>query len=201
MTPPVLEQLRNEHPSRPDGGPPPDFTGRPAGDLSPKERDLMDEVGKQYRQAITTASKGSAPGIWGWRYEHFFQCLLEPSTGPRPVEDGIMQHIYAFFDRILIGDLEDRCRDLLRFGKGFALAKPNGGVRPITVTDTFHLLLAQESGSFHQVPDCSMVLLSRTQPVCCWYQGWKREARALHQCLPQLRGGSNLQRPPPRRLC
>jgi len=154
LTQPVLEQLRNKHPSRPDG-PLPDFPGRPAGDPSPEERDLMDEVGKQYGQAITTASKGSAPGISGWRYEHF-QCLLEPSTGPRPVDDG-MQHIYAFFDRILIGDLEDWCRDLLRFGKGFALAKPDGGVRPITVTDTFRRLVTRAVAFKYRTTWCSFL--------------------------------------------
>jgi len=54
-----------------------------------------------------------------------------------------MQHVYAFFTRILLGDIPEWCRSLLRFGRGFALAKLGGGVRPITVTDVFRRIVTR----------------------------------------------------------
>ncbi|CAN0133663.1 unnamed protein product, partial [Heterosigma akashiwo] len=136
----VLQQLRDKHPSRPTS-PIPDFLGRTPGDLSLSEQELVKNVQEEYRRAISTASKGSAPGISGWRYEHL-QCLLEPSMGPRPLADN-MTPVYSFFNRILLGDLPEWCRSLLRFGRGFALAKPGGGVRPITVTDVFRRVVTR----------------------------------------------------------
>ena len=80
--------------------------------------------------AVRTASRGSSPGITGWRYEHL-KALLEPDGGDEaPLIQPFMQAL------VNSAAVPGETRQLLRVGTGFLLNKEDGDVRPITTADT-----------------------------------------------------------------
>ncbi|CAM9895730.1 unnamed protein product, partial [Heterosigma akashiwo] len=133
MTDENVQKAQTKHPRRntPCGGP----------DLSQEETKGEEIVGGQplatapkidpvtLVAAVRTASRGSSPGISGWRYEHL-EALLEPDGGD---EAPLIQ---PFIQALVDSDIPEGKWELLRIGSGFLLNKEDGDVRPITTADT-----------------------------------------------------------------
>ena len=77
---------------------------------------------------IRLSSKGTAAGITGWRYEHLKALLSNDCTHQ-------LTCMVSFARKILNADILPEVQEILRIGNLFGLAKPNGGTRPIAVTD------------------------------------------------------------------
>jgi hypothetical protein len=95
-------------------------------------------------QAIKRAPKRSAPGVTGWRYEHL-QALL-PVSGEFEIPCAI-----ALLTDILKARLPESIKDLLRIGILFAIAKSNGGIRPVAVTDVLRRVITKAIATHYKM--------------------------------------------------
>lgn len=81
-------------------------------------------------EAIRQSPKQSAPGITGWRYEHF-KILLPENGSPE------LGAFMSFLRSIIASDIPQEIQRILSVSKLYALTKEsNQGIRPIAVADS-----------------------------------------------------------------
>ena len=84
---------------------------------------------------------GTAPGHTGERFEHMWTPLLLDEEEDATLRDGYVAALAAVVRAVAAGDVPGALRDLFAGGDFTGLLKPDGGCRPIIVTEVFGRLV------------------------------------------------------------
>ena len=89
---------------------------------------------KMFKQVIKDCDDGSGASPSGWTGAHFNILSRDPDC---------MKGIMALCTDIINGSLDDRAKPYLLAARGVAPMKPNGGLRPVCIGETFYKVSAK----------------------------------------------------------
>jgi hypothetical protein len=109
--------------------------------LEPEQEEEITE--QELETALWKAPRGSAPGVDGWRFEHFWDCLRVTSTAVDPAAVRLTDALLALVNQAQQGKLPAWSYDLMAGANLVALRKGNADVRPIAMGCVFRKLVSR----------------------------------------------------------
>lgn len=129
----TAQALREKHPLRAVGGPPPQVR------LAPNQEPLVLRESEVYK-AIVSFPPGSSGGYTGVRPQHVKE-MVNPVLGP--AAEALLTEITTFVNNCLAGLIPDEIKPFFFGASLCALKKKGGGIRPIAVGNTLRRLVAR----------------------------------------------------------